>query len=279
MPSAAAARVCTPPAFSRASTISAFSKASTRSVNVASAPFASGFRPARCSGQVRGRDHVAAGQHHRAVDEVLELAHVAGVVVLQEEVHRLAGDAAGLALVGEAPQEVVDQERDVLAPLAQRRQRDRDDVQAEEEILAEVAGPDHGLEVAVGGGDEAHVHLDRACVPPRRSKALLLQDAQQLHLRAARQVADLVEEEGAAVGQLEAAPVLAVRPGEGAPLVAEQLRLEERLRQRGHVHRHERARAGAGSRSGWPGRAAPCPSRSRRGSGWSPGSPPRGRPC
>ena len=59
--------------------------------------------------------------------------------------------------------------------------------------------------VAVGGGDHAHVHGDRA----RRRRAACTcrssSDAQQLGLRGERQVADLVEEEGAAVGRLEAA--------------------------------------------------------------------------
>ena len=48
------------------------------------------------------------------------------------------------------------------------------------------------------------------CRAAEALEALLLQDAQQLDLRGARQVADLVEEERAAVGQLEAASVLAV---------------------------------------------------------------------
>ena len=63
--------------------------------------------------------------------------------------------------------------------------------------------------------------------PPTRSKDPLLQHAQQLDLELERHVADLVEEDGAAVGQLELAepPVLGV--GEGALLVAEQLGLEE----------------------------------------------------
>jgi hypothetical protein len=45
-------------------------------------------------------------------------------------------------------------------------------------------------------------------------------------------LADLVEEERAAVGLLEAADAAAVGAGEGALLVAEELGLEERLRDR-----------------------------------------------
>ena len=44
-------------------------------------------------------------------------------------------------------------------------------------------------------------------VPPSRSNSPLLQDAQELGLQLERQIADLVEEDRAAVGDLEA-PVL-----------------------------------------------------------------------
>ena len=60
---------------------------------------------------------------------------------------------------------------------------------------------------------------------------------------AERQLADLVEEQRAAVGQLEAALALRDGAGERALLVTEQLALEQRLGQRRAVDRHERAGA------------------------------------
>ena len=42
-----------------------------------------------------------------------------------------------LHLLGVLREEVLGEQRDVLAPLAQRRQRDRDDVDAVEQVLAE----------------------------------------------------------------------------------------------------------------------------------------------
>src|SRR4029079_6889642 len=68
----------------------------------------------------------------------------------------------------------------------------------------------------------------------------LLEDAQELDLHVARQVTDLVEEQGAAVGGLEAALAARGGSGEGPLLVAEQLRLEDALRDGGAVDRHER---------------------------------------
>ena len=141
--------------------------------------------------------------------------------------------------------QVPDQQRDVAAPLAQARQRDRKDVQAIVEIAPEAAVPHLLGQVAVGRGDDADVDVDRA----RTAEALdlpLLQHAQQLRLQLERQLADLVEEHGAAVRQLEAADLAGVRAGEGAALVAEQLALDQRRRQRRAVDDHERAVAARG---------------------------------
>ena len=68
----------------------------------------------------------------------------------------------------------------------------------------------------------------------------LLQHAEQFRLHGQRDLADLVEEDGAAVGQLEPPLALADGAGERPLLVAEQLALQQRLGQRRAVHRDER---------------------------------------
>ena len=83
----------------------------------------------------------------------------------------------------------------------------------------------HPKEVAVRRGDEADVDLDRLRTADPL-ELLLLQDAQQLRLELERDLADLVEEQRAAVGHLEAADLLGDGAGEGAPLVPEELALE-----------------------------------------------------
>src|SRR5690606_17305565 len=70
----------------------------------------------------------------------------------------------------------------------------------------------------------------------------------QLALRADRQLADLVEEDDAAVGDLEQAALGGLGVGEGAALVAEQLALDELLGERRAVDRDERARAARAAR-------------------------------
>ena len=120
---------------------------------------------------------------------------------------------------------------------------------------------DHVVEVAVGRGDHAEIDLDGARAADRHDLALL-QHAEQCGLRARRQVADLVEEQRAAVRRADQAGVVGLRAAERALLVAEQLALDEVLGQRAAVDRHERAVA-AGLRRGSRGRSLPCRCRSR----------------
>ena len=95
------------------------------------------------------------------------------------------------------------------------------------------------------GRDQAHVGPDRL-VAADALERLLLQQPQHLGLQGQRHVADLVEEQGAAVALLELADAAAVGAGEGALLVAEQLALQQVLRDGGAVERQER-RLGAGA--------------------------------
>ena len=76
-------------------------------------------------------------------------------------------------------------------------------------------------------------------LPPTLEFAFL-QHAQQHDLRLGGELADLVEEDGAAIGQLEAALPSLQRAGERALLVAEELGRDERRRDRGTIHGDER---------------------------------------
>src|SRR6185312_16024840 len=78
-------------------------------------------------------------------------------------------------------------------------------------------------------------------LPADALEPALLEHAQELGLKAERQLADLVEEQRAAVGHLEPAGLLFGRAGERALLVTEQLALDQRLGQRGAVDGDARA--------------------------------------
>src|SRR5262249_49832618 len=135
--------------------------------------------------------------------------------------------------------EVSYERRDVLGPLAQRWQLDRKDVQPIVEIVAESVLLNHPEQVPVGRSDYAHVHLDRPRAP-EALEFLLLQDPQELRLELEGNLADLVEEERPPVGNFEPADLLPDRPGEGAPLVTEELALEETRGDRRAIQLDER---------------------------------------
>ena len=144
-----------------------------------------------------------------------------------------------LVLLAVLLEEVLHQQRDVVAALAQRRQVDADDVQPIVEVLAEPALFHLLLQVDVGRGDDAHVDLDRLHAAEAHELALL-HDAQQLGLRFDRDVADLVEEDAALVGEVEHALLRVDGAGERALDVAEQRRFEQVGRQVAGVHGDER---------------------------------------
>ena len=129
-------------------------------------------------------DDLAVAHEHRPLDDVLQLADVAGPVVADERVDRRRRDALDLlAVIGrELLDEVVGEQQDVGLPLAQRRDEDGEDVEAVEQILPQRAVRDRRLHVLVGGGDQPDVDLDRLGAAEPLELALL-QRAQQLDLR------------------------------------------------------------------------------------------------
>ena len=196
--------------------------------------------------KVLGLDRAAIGQNERPLDHVLQLADVPRPQVALEHLDRLLGGLHGaLGNDRRAADEVIHQQRDVALSLAQRRDVHGEHVEPVVEVLAEGAVLHHLLERAIGGGDHAHVHLD-VHRPADSPKGAGLQHPQQLHLQLRREFRDLVQEDGAPVGDLEQPVLEADRAGVGALLVPEQLALEQVLVQRGAVHHHERlARAAA----------------------------------
>ena len=188
-------------------------------------------------------DASALRQHHAALDDVAQLAHVAGPRVGLERLPRLVrqsldlGAVAAVAVIDEARH----QQRDVLEPIAQRRQMQAQHIEAVVEVLAELALLDRVLGILVGGGEVAHVDLDLA-VPADPAHLAVLEHAQQLGLERDRHLGDLVEEERPAVRHLEAALALPDGAGERALLVAEDLALHQLGRDRGAVDGVKRRR-------------------------------------
>src|SRR5439155_16878032 len=148
--------------------------------------------------EIRRRQDRPAGQQGGALDGVLELAYVAGPRTRRERGARL-GRERERATGAEARQEMVRQELDVPAPLAQRREHERDDGQPVVQVGAEAAAVDEIAETAVRRRDDAGVDRDGGAAADAVD-LVLLQHAEQLRLQPELHLADLVEQDGAATG-------------------------------------------------------------------------------
>src|SRR5207247_3560785 len=142
-------------------------------------------------------------------------------------------------LAAEERDEVVHEQRDVVLAVTQGGDLDRDDVDTGVEGFAEAALADQRLEIAVGRRDHAHVHPEGVFTPDALER-LLPERPEHLRLRLEAHVTDLVEEERAVVGELELPATARQRARERPLLVAEELVLDQLLRDRGAVDLDER---------------------------------------
>ena len=179
----------------------------------------------------------AGRQDDSTFEDVLELAHVPRPRVRHQPAQRAGLDP--LEPPPDARRELVEeelrQEWDVLGPLAERRERQREDAEPVVQVLAERLLAD---------GLRARSRLVAAMDPnvdlPRRRSAdavelVLLQDAEELGLAVGGELADLVEEDRPPVGELEPARVPGDRPCERALLVAGTASLSTSARGQGRA--------------------------------------------
>ena len=207
----------------------------------------------------------AVGQHARAFDDVLQLADVAFPLGLEQQAfgrRRQAGHRLVHPLRAGA-HERGGEIRNVFAPIAEWRKGDLHDVQTIEEIAAEAAA---AATSARRSRLVAAITRDVDLLRLQRADALhlaVLERAQQLGLDRQRQLADLVEEQRAALAASNTpafdstAPVNAPRTWPNSSLsksvstTAEQLIVTNGLLRRGQP-------------DGRRARRAPCPCRFRR---------------
>ena len=217
----------------------------------------------RCSGRIGPPPaRIVARSIALASSRMLPGQSCAGSISIASGVSVELGQPAPRGVAGE---HVLGQRRDVGLALAERGQVDLERVEPEEEVLAELVGVDHLAEVAVGRAEDADVDAERVVLADAADLARL-EEPEQLDLHALVELADLVEEERAAVGDLEEPLAVGVGAGEGPLAVAEELALDEVLGQGAAVDRDERLAGAAGSCRAGCGRSAPCRCRSRPGS-------------
>ncbi|EWS65072.1 hypothetical protein Y695_01682 [Hydrogenophaga sp. T4] len=127
--------------------------------------------------------------------------------------------------------------RNVFQPLGQTGNVQRHAGKAVEQIEAELSQSDEVVHFPVGGGHQPEVDLAGA-VLTQPLDCVVLEHPQQLHLDVCRNVADLVQEHGALVGEFEFPDTpLFVAARETAWRVAEQFRFQQARRQGGKVQR------------------------------------------
>jgi hypothetical protein len=173
-------------------------------------------------------DGALVAEEHGAFDDVFELADVAGPGVGEEGLHGEGGDVLNVeahAGVVEAHEEA-DELWDVLGALAEGGEVEVDDFEAVVEVFAEGGFVDHGLEVAVGGGEDLYVDADEVGAADA-AEGLLFDGAEELGLDVEGHGGDFVEEEDAAVGDFHEAVFALFGAGEGAGFVAEELGFED----------------------------------------------------
>jgi hypothetical protein len=113
------------------------------------------------AGELGRADDLPVLEDDDPLDDVLQLAHVAGPGVGLHQLHGLAREPAHLAakLAVEPTDEVFDQQWDVIAALPQRGHLHLDDIEPEVEVFTERARLDLCGEIAVRGCDDPGVEL------------------------------------------------------------------------------------------------------------------------
>src|SRR6478735_2948320 len=108
-------------------------------------------------------DGVARGERGHAPTQVLQFAHVAGPVVALEAFERGLAEPLRrrVELERGGGEEALGEGGHVVAAIAQRGQLQAHDIEAMQQVRAELAFGDEALEVLVGGGDDAYIHADQ----------------------------------------------------------------------------------------------------------------------
>ena len=118
--------------------------------------------PAHIGWQVRHFHHLRRRHDGDPVAQVFELPHIAREILLREEIQRILGESFGIdvQIARAFCQEVPGQQRNIVAPVAQRRQAQADHVEPVIQVFPEQALLDAQIEVLMGGGNYPHIGGD-----------------------------------------------------------------------------------------------------------------------
>jgi hypothetical protein len=135
---------------------------------------------------------------------------------------------------------VIDQQRDIVASLSQRRDDHVNHVDAIKEVFAKLALRNQLFQIAARRGDDADVADLGAILRADLLDFSGFEESQQQALHPRRHLSDFVEENRTAIGNFQLSGLVTVGARKAATDVAEQFRFEQRFRNASAVHRHER---------------------------------------
>jgi hypothetical protein len=138
-----------------------------------------------------------------------------------ESARRFSGDAQIAYLLRSEPQQVMGQKApNVFAAVGKGPKALSEAVKSSEEVAPKRTALHHGLNGLMGCGDDPNVHGNRTRCADGDNFAVL-QHAQQDSLRRRWEIADFVQEKGAAAGRTHESERVASGAGEGPLRMAE----------------------------------------------------------
>ena len=172
------------------------------------------------------------------LDHVLEFADVPGPRIGLDDLHgrRRKPRDPRAPLPPVLREKMLQQNRNIAPPLAQRRQVELTDADAVEKVLTKLPLLDQVPELLVGGHQEPEIDLD-AFDAPQRLDHVVFQHAQELGLNRVAHLVDFVKKERAAMRQEQAARLGFPGVRERSLLVTEQLGLQQQFGERRAVDR------------------------------------------
>ncbi|MCY1444107.1 hypothetical protein D9M71_605570 [compost metagenome] len=103
-----------------------------------------------------GTNQSVVGEQPRPLEDIAQLANVAGIGVQVQPFHRLWIDLRRCRTC-HSLQQALDQQRQIIDPLAQRRQANGEAANAVVQVFTESARRCHFLEWFVGGRDQSEI--------------------------------------------------------------------------------------------------------------------------
>src|ERR1700686_4987090 len=185
-------------------------------------------------------DQRTAGKGACALQTIFEFAHVARPVISQHDFESLVGENFFLSRSAHrALHKMSEEQRDILAALAQRGDAQAENVKAKIKVAPEGALHDRLLQKAVGGGEDADIDGNTAGAADW-ANFFFLNGPQKLGLQVDRKFAHLVKKYGSTFGDGEQPVLGLIRARERAFDVAKQLAFDQRGHQRAAIDRDER---------------------------------------